>query len=56
MKQRRLNLSRKWLIFTVTATGTFMGTLDGGVVNIALPSMAGEFNAGIESIHSVVSV
>ena len=56
MKQRRLNLSRKWLIFTVTATGTFMGTLDGGVVNIALPSMAGEFNAGIESIQSVVSV
>ena len=56
MKQRRLNLSRKWLIFTVTSTGTFMATLDGGVVNIALPSMAGEFNAGIESIQSVVSV
>ncbi|WP_432634229.1 MFS transporter [Candidatus Avelusimicrobium sp.] len=56
MKRRPLNLSRKWLIFTVTATGTFMGTLDGGIVNIALPSMAGEFNADIESIQSVVSV
>ena len=56
MKQRRLNLPRKWLIFTVTATGTFMGTLDGGIVNIALPSMARQFGADIESIQTVVSI
>ena len=56
MKQRRLNLPRKWLIFTVTATGTFMGTLDGGIVNIALPSMAQQFGADIESIQTVVSI
>ena len=56
MKHRRLNLPRKWLIFTVTATGTFMGTLDGGIVNIALPSMARQFGADIESIQTVVSI
>ena len=56
MKQRLLNLPYKWLIFTVTATGTFMGTLDGGIVNIALPSIAKQFNADIESIQAVVSI
>ena len=56
MKQRLLNLPHKWLIFTVTATGTFMGTLDGGIVNIALPSIAKQFNADIESIQAVVSI
>ncbi len=56
MKQRLLNLPRKWLIFTVTATGTFMGTLDGGVVNIALPTIAQQFHADIENIQLVVSI
>ena len=56
MKRRLLNLPRKWLIFTVTATGTFMGTLDGGIVNIALPSISQQFNANIESIQLVVSI
>ena len=56
MKQLPLKLSRKWLIFSVTATGTFMGTLDGGIVNIALPSMAKQFGANIENIQTVVSI
>ena len=55
MKLPPLKLSRKWLIFSVTATGTFMGTLDGGIVNIALPSMAKQFGANIENIQSVDS-
>lgn len=56
MKRQLFKLPRKWLIFTVTATGTFMGTLDGGIVNIALPSMAKQFGADIESIQAVVSI
>ena len=49
------HLDRKWLIFTVTANGTFMSTLSAGIVNIALPTMAAEFNVSLESIQLVVS-
>jgi len=48
-------LSRKWMIFTVTANGTFMSTLSAGIVNIALPTMASEFNVSLENIQLVVS-
>lgn len=56
MKRLLPKLPHKWLIFTVTATGTFMATLDGGVVNVALPVMAKQFGADIENIQFVVSV
>lgn len=48
-------LSRKWMIFTVTANGTFMSTLSAGIVNIALPTMSAEFGVSLESIQLVVS-
>ena len=48
-------LSRKWMIFTVTANGTFMSTLSAGIVNIALPTMATEFHVSLENIQLVVS-
>lgn len=48
-------LSRKWLIFSVTANGTFMSTLSGGIVNIALPTMSDQFGVSLENIQLVVS-
>ena len=48
-------MSRKWMIFTVTANGTFMSTLSAGIVNIALPTMAQEFKVSLENIQLVVS-
>ena len=48
-------LSRKWMIFTVTANGTFMSTLSAGIVNIALPTMSTEFGVSLENIQLVVS-
>lgn len=56
MKIKKLRISRKWMIFSVTANGTFMSTLSAGIVNIALPSMAGTFSVSLESIQLVVSV
>ncbi len=55
MTLRPPRLTRRWMIFTVTANGTFMSTLSGGIVNIALPTMASEFNVSLENIQLVVS-
>lgn len=55
MSLRPPRLTRKWMIFTVTANGTFMSTLSAGIVNIALPTMSAEFNVSLESIQLVVS-
>ena len=49
-------LSKKWMIFTVTANGTFMSTLSAGIVNIALPTMSQQFHVSLESIQLVVSL
>ncbi len=55
MTFRPPRLSRKWMIFTVTANGTFMSTLSAGIVNIALPTMSAEFGVSLENIQLVVS-
>jgi len=36
-------MSNKWSVFAVVAIGVFMGTLDGSIVNISLPTMARDF-------------
>ncbi|QTA92653.1 MFS transporter [Desulfonema magnum] len=39
MKQQFEITENKWLIFSLVAVGVFMSTLDGSIVNIALPSI-----------------
>lgn len=56
MKLKTPHLSKKWMIFSVTANGTFMSTLSAGIVNIALPTMSGEFGVSLENIQLVVSL
>lgn len=56
MKLKKPHISRKWMIFSVTANGTFMSTLSAGIVNIALPTMSGEFGVNLENIQLVVSL
>ena len=53
---RAPRLSKKWMIFSVTANGTFMSTLSAGIVNIALPTMSQQFGVSLESIQLVVSL
>ena len=55
MTIRPPRISRKWMIFSVTANGTFMSTLSAGIVNIALPTMSVEFGVSLENIQLVVS-
>lgn len=46
---------KRWLIFAITMLGTFMATLDGGIVNVALPVIAAELHIDLVVAQWVVS-
>ncbi|QTA78345.1 Drug resistance MFS transporter transporter [Desulfonema limicola] len=46
----------KWLIFFVVAVGVFMSTLDGSIVNIALPSIMKDLSASLVTIEWVMMI
>jgi len=46
---------RKWWILGSVAIGTFMATLDGSIVNVALPTISSEFKVHLDEIQWVVS-
>jgi EmrB/QacA subfamily drug resistance transporter len=47
-------MERKWLILTSVSLGSLMATLDGSIVNIALPAMQSDFGIDLTSIEWVV--
>ncbi len=51
-----LPTTRNWLIFFMVAIGIFMATLDGSIVNIALPSIMADFGVPLAVIQWVVMV
>lgn len=44
----------RYKIFSVGALATFMATLDGSIVNVALPSIADDLNASVDMVAWVV--
>ena len=44
----------KYLLFTVGAIGTFMATLDGSILNVALPTISNDFGVSIDKIAWIV--
>ena len=46
----------KWLIFFVVAVGVFMSTLDGSIVNIALPAIMKDLSAPLLTIEWVMMI
>lgn len=46
--------SRRWAILVAISLGVFMSTLDGGIVNIALPVLMRVFDAGFPTVQWVV--
>ncbi len=48
-------LTNPWLIFFVTALGVGMSSLDSGIVNVALPTIAKQFQANLSYVQWVVS-
>src|SRR5664279_2752723 len=47
-------MERKWLILTSVSLGSLMATLDGSIVNIALPAMQTDFGVDLTTIEWVV--
>jgi EmrB/QacA subfamily drug resistance transporter len=47
-------MERKWLILTSVSLGSLMATLDGSIVNIALPAIQTDFHVDLTTIEWVV--
>ncbi len=47
-------MERKWLILTSVSLGSLMATLDGSIVNVALPAMQNDFRIDLTTIEWVV--
>src|SRR5579859_371234 len=41
------NQVNKWIIFSLSASASFMTALDGSIVNIGLPSIGNTFHTGV---------
>jgi len=56
MRQKIQYLSYyRWLVFGVTVLGTFMGTIDSSIVNVALPLIAERLEAELTIVQWVVT-
>jgi EmrB/QacA subfamily drug resistance transporter len=47
---------KKWIVFSLVAVGVFMSTLDGSIVNVALPVIMKEFNVSMQTVEWVVAI
>ncbi len=45
----------RWIVFANVAAGTFMATLDGSIVNVALPTISVNFGVGKETLQWAVT-
>lgn len=46
--------SGKWLILSAVSVGTFMATLNTSIVNVSLPTIAGDFGVAVTDVEWVV--
>lgn len=48
-----VDYSRKWLVLIAVAMAIFLGTIDGSIVNVALPTLADEFDTSFGVVQWV---
>jgi EmrB/QacA subfamily drug resistance transporter len=53
---KSLPRTQNWFVFLMVAIGIFMATLDGSIVNIALPSIMADFEVELATIQWVVMI
>ena len=57
MTEQAVTFSKKrWIILIITIVSTFMNTLDSSIVNVALPTMAGDLGVDTGRISWVMSI
>jgi EmrB/QacA subfamily drug resistance transporter len=54
MQQQAVDYSRKWYVMAAVAMSIFLGTIDGSIVNIALPTLVKELNTDFATVQWVV--
>jgi EmrB/QacA subfamily drug resistance transporter len=54
MEQQPINYSRKWYVMAAVAMGVFLATIDGSIVNIALPTLVRELQTEFAVVQWVV--
>jgi MFS family permease len=47
-------IQRKWLMLSAVSLGSLMSTLDGSIVNIALPAIQQDFGIDLTTVEWVV--
>ncbi|MEJ2746637.1 MAG: MFS transporter [Anaerolineae bacterium] len=52
--EANIDYSRKWLVMTAVAAGTLLTTIDGNIVNVALPTLVRELNSDFATIQWVI--
>jgi hypothetical protein len=54
MSNDAVDYKRKWLVLASVAMGIFLATIDGSIVNIALPSLVAELKTDFATVQWVV--
>jgi EmrB/QacA subfamily drug resistance transporter len=54
MTQQAVDYSRKWWVLGSLAMGTFLSTIDGSIVNVALPTLEKELHTNFATVQWVI--
>lgn len=52
--QSQVDYSRKWYVMAAVAMGTFLSTIDGSIVNVAMPTLTHAFGTQFSTVQWVV--
>ena len=54
MQHPPIDYNRKWLVMSAVAMGIFLGTIDGSIVNVALPTLVADLQTNFATVQWVV--
>lgn len=54
MQQQSMDYNRKWYVMAAVAMGVFLSTIDGSIVNVALPTLVNAFHTEFAVVQWVV--